>query len=553
MPTTIEPNLWLGPANPELAGLMATFRRTILENPFIPIIAPTAERDGRPSRRQTQFLAYGGREAFLGGALGGGKTDALLMGALQYAEVPGYSALIIRRTLKMLAQDGGLIPRSKEWLSGKATFHATNHRWTFPSGATLQFGFLDQEKHLRNFDGGAYQYIAADEAQQFPEQWINYLFQRLRGPKDPANPLSRVPLRMRLTGMPGGPGHEWLKQRFISPGAKKFFVPSKLADNPGLDANNYIKSLVNLDPIALRQRLDGDWDAYEGGRFKASWFRSFYAARNASGIPCYYLGDDKQEVPVHRCFTVVICDPACTEKDVDEAGDADPTAIGVFAVTPSYDVLVLHMYRDWIDIDKIPIKIEELCRQYAPSWIGIEDNGFAIGITRACQRMGLTVKSLSPEGKGKLVRATPAVIRAANGQIYLPVKGTPAWDRKTGWAPNFVSELVQFTGQEKLDAHDDQVDVLAYCVQAIQRFGLGGALVVYQMEDEAWDEPTSSYGGMVWKKSSAVTPVAVQVAPNARSHDYGGLVGWRRLTHIEPDETEEVVNEHPELGQIIPS
>ena len=49
-----------------------------------------------------------------GGAAGGGKSDALLMCALQFVEVPGYSAIIFRRTLKMLEKSGGLIPRMLE-------------------------------------------------------------------------------------------------------------------------------------------------------------------------------------------------------------------------------------------------------------------------------------------------------------------------------------------------------------------------------------------------------------------------------------------------------
>lgn len=461
--------------------LKAVFRRTILENPYIPVIAPEfvtcrkcraqlpgrgvtmcpacgKNNDGMPSRRQTRFLAYDGREAMYGGSAGGGKSAALLMAALQYVEVPGYAALILRRTRPMLVAADGMVTKSLEWArecdwKGKgAAYNQTRMEWTFPSGATLTFAYLDHDKHLDNFQGGAWAFCGFDEAAQFPEQRYRYLFSRLRKPTD-----SPVPVRMRAASNPGGPGHDWIKKRFITGDRPQFFVPAKLADNPGLAADEYIRSLVNLDPIRRAQLLAGDWDAYAGGRFKEAWFRYFFVQEDHAGVLRYWMGeDDDQGVPVEACWNAVICDPACTEKDVDEAGDADPTAIGVFAITPKHDLLVLHVTRAWLDIDDIPKRIAALSAQFSPMWVGIEDNGFAIGITRACQRLGLTVKSLSPEGKGKLVRVTPAIIRTENGQLYLPEKGTLPWTGKDKWCEEFISELVQFTGIEGMDAHDDQ-------------------------------------------------------------------------------------------------
>ena len=52
-----------------------------------------------PTDRQAVFLCDIGPEALYGGAAGGGKSVALLMAALHFADVPGYSALILRPTL----------------------------------------------------------------------------------------------------------------------------------------------------------------------------------------------------------------------------------------------------------------------------------------------------------------------------------------------------------------------------------------------------------------------------------------------------------------------
>jgi hypothetical protein len=72
---------------------------------------------GRVSAPQTGFLVLDHLEAFYGGAAGGGKSDALLAGALQYVDVPGYAALILRRTFKQLSLPGAIMARSKEWLA----------------------------------------------------------------------------------------------------------------------------------------------------------------------------------------------------------------------------------------------------------------------------------------------------------------------------------------------------------------------------------------------------------------------------------------------------
>src|SRR5437870_5506170 len=84
----------------------------------------------RPSNPQTHFLKLDCLEAFYGGAAGGGKSQALLMAALQYVHVPGYSALILRRDTRRLGLAGGLIPRSFEWLSNqKAKWDTAKNQW----------------------------------------------------------------------------------------------------------------------------------------------------------------------------------------------------------------------------------------------------------------------------------------------------------------------------------------------------------------------------------------------------------------------------------------
>jgi phage terminase large subunit-like protein len=203
------------------------------------------------------------------------------MCALQYVDVPGYAALLLRRVYPQLIRSDGLIPRSQEWLAGTdAKWNAEHKFWTFPSGARVEFGHLQHTGDIYNYQGPAYQFVGFDELTQFLELMYKYLFSRQRRPVDPSDPLSRVPLRSRSAGNPGGIGHEWVKNRFNIPDDKgvchnpgRPFIPAKLTDNPHLDHDSYIEGLKELDPITREQLLNGDWSArHLGGMFKREWF-----------------------------------------------------------------------------------------------------------------------------------------------------------------------------------------------------------------------------------------------------------------------------------------
>ena len=516
----------------------AVFVRTILQNPFIPIIKPEKNEDGsfklsakgrplmgRPSPKQIEFLAYMGLEALYGGSAGGGKTDCLLMCALQYVEIPGYSAIIFRRTLKMLEKADGLIPRSLEWgLKQKgAIYNYSNRIWTFPSGATIEFGYIDHRKDLENYQGGAWHLVCIDEAGQMEPDYIRYMFSRLRKAEG-----SRIPIRMRLASNPGGVGHEYLKRRFVVPGAPKFFVPSRVDDNPGLDVGEYVRSLQELDPILKAQLLAGDWSAYEGGRFKRAWFKEFVVRTDLNGLPRYHLqiGKDKFTqspkfdevgVLVRDCWNAITVDPACTEDDSN-----CPTAIGVYSITPNRDVIVLEVVRKFLDIDAIVPEIVRLSEGYAPIWVGIEDAGAFASISNAARRHPSipAVKSISHESKSKLVRATPAIIRTEAGQVF-----TPQADRFP-WVEDFIAECVQFTGDEEQDAYTDQVDQFGHLVRTVDRMGLGGAAVVYREWDTRELEDKERDLNFV-DMNRNLLEFDEWEASIEESQNYGGLTGWK--------------------------
>jgi predicted phage terminase large subunit-like protein len=224
----------------------------------------------RPSVPQAAFLLLPHLEALYGGAAGGGKSEALLMGALQYVDCPGYAAILFRRTFADLMLPGALIPRSHEWLSGSdAHWNGKDYRWTFPSGATLSFGYLQAEDDKYRYQGAEFQFVGFDELTHFTETQYRYLFSRLRRLKG-----ARVPIRARSSANPGGRGHDWVKARFIvSTSPDRVFVPAKLDDNPHLDKVEYEASLAQLDPITRARLREGNWDVREaGGYFRREWF-----------------------------------------------------------------------------------------------------------------------------------------------------------------------------------------------------------------------------------------------------------------------------------------
>ncbi len=243
------------------------FAKTVLANPFIPT---------KPTYKQAQFLVRTEKEGLFGGQAGGGKSQALLMAALQYIHVPKYSALILRRSYTDLSLPGAIMERALEWLhSSNAKWNDNKKTWRFPSGATLTFGYLELETDKFRYQGAEFQFIAFDELTQFTESQYSYLFSRLRRLEN-----SNIPLRIRVASNPGGVGHDWVKARFISPprtemeANNRFFIPASLDDNPFIDQVAYEESLNALDPLTRAQLKHGDWDIVPSGNmFQREWFK----------------------------------------------------------------------------------------------------------------------------------------------------------------------------------------------------------------------------------------------------------------------------------------
>jgi predicted phage terminase large subunit-like protein len=386
-----------------------------------------------PHVKQGAFLSLPHKEAMYGGAAGGGKSDALLMAALQWVEVPTYSALLLRRTFPDLNQPGGLIPLSKEWLAGTGVkWNDNEHRWTFPSGATITFGYLQHEDDKLRYQGAAYQFIGFDELTQFSETQYKYLFSRIRKLEQ-----SPVPLRMRSASNPGGPGHDWVKERFITDGvSSRVFIPARLADNPSLDQDAYLESLAELDHHTRKQLLEGDWDARPpGDLFRRGWFTKVQSAPEC--------------VSWVRYWDLAATEPSEANKDPDWTVGLrmGRTKDGVYVVE--------HIKRD----RRRPDGVKKMARQMADrdgvgTKIKLEQEPGSSGKTVVDQWQrdlpDRTVKGNRSTGK-KWDRASVVSSKAEAGQIQIV---------EADWNSKFLDELEAFTEDDQ-HAHDDQVDALS--------------------------------------------------------------------------------------------
>jgi hypothetical protein len=146
--------------------------------------------------------------------------------------------------------------------------------WNFPSGAKIEFGFLERDADVYRYQGQAYSWIGFDEITHLPTEFAwNYLASRLRTTD------SEIQTYMRCTANPGGAGATWVKKRYIDPapsyepfkgadGLTRKFIPARLQDNPYLATDGrYEMMLKALPPTQRQQLLDGNWDVAEGAAF----------------------------------------------------------------------------------------------------------------------------------------------------------------------------------------------------------------------------------------------------------------------------------------------
>ena len=225
---------------------------------------------------QTALLACPVFEVFYGGARGGGKTDGMLGDFVVHAAEWGDKAigLMVRRTRTELIET---IERSKViYTALGAVYHAQESMWRFPDGARLRFAYLERDADADAYQGHSYTRIYVEEIGNFPSPTpILKLMATLRSG-------AGVPCRFRATGNPGGPGHHWVKARYIDPAPlgwkvmqadyggvtrDRVYIPSRLKDNAYLGAEYEANLRMSGSENLVRAWLEGDWTVIAGAFF----------------------------------------------------------------------------------------------------------------------------------------------------------------------------------------------------------------------------------------------------------------------------------------------
>jgi predicted phage terminase large subunit-like protein len=499
-------------------ALLTTAARGYRSNRVLDIVTP----DGKSNKKMFWSLQYEGPDCLLGGAAGGAKSHTLLSMALQYVDVPGYAALLIREQFTDLSQPGGLMHKAITLLEGIPGVKKVDggKRWEFETHipglpAILQFGHLGHVNAEFNYKGGEYQFVGIDEATEIAEAPCLYLKSRLRRVTCPRHrglmrpdckdcqrlgPLSKVPLRFRPATNPGGKFGEWVKNRYVpkeylaaSPEVQfnrlwdveltcpdcggngripdevdksiivvcpfcmgfgktvRRFIPARLIDNPYIDRASYIQSLKGMEnPVEVARLLGGRWDVMtEGQFFKEQYFRHYSWQGE---IPRLHKGGAIIPLSPETLLWFATADTASKDKT-----QHDYTCMCVWAVsTVTWDLMLVDMFHDKILIPQIMPVIQNLIAPYPVSFVMIEDAASGIAVIQEAQTVrgqGITVMPYTPGTNDKVSRATEAMVRMANGQIWFPLSAKiPSKD--VGWMSLVREQLVGFNTLE----HDDVVD-----------------------------------------------------------------------------------------------
>jgi phage terminase large subunit-like protein len=429
-------------------------------------------------------------------------SDTLLMAALEYAHLPNYAALILRRDFPRLSLPGSIMDRAKAWLyNSDAEWNESRKMFRFPSGAIIQFGYIDNPDDRFRYASSEFQFIGWDELTEFalPSEQNGeandanvylFMFSRLRKTED--NP---IPLRVRSASNPGNAGHAFVKGRFISPEAEKdllegnpkdlyfqegrAFVPSKIKDNPAINEDEYSKNLSHLPPVTRLRLMNGDWSVSVAGLIKYEWLRYFtmkgdYIEPRDSGGNVIALIDQRD------CRRFITIDPAGTSAEKAKESKGKPhswTVAGVWDQPPSRfgrKLILRHVWRARVDFPGLLQGIRNIHKEWKPTRILIENEKYGEAAVSMLQGE-LPISTTATGGKDKVTRAAPLLNMMERGEVFLP-----KYD--AGWKQPLEAEWLSWQGLDEETC--DQVDMASYAAIEVTAGGSGTVAV-----DHAFWEP----------------------------------------------------------------
>lgn len=261
--------------------------------------------DAEILRRQRKWKPFPGPQTmayfcladilFYGGSAGGGKTDLLL----GIARNEHHRSVIFRRVFPSLR---GIIDRSRQiYLQDPETpeggYNEQLHRWKLKDGRQIEFGSLQYDKNVTDWQGQPHDLYGFDEITEFSEaqfrfvtgwnrttrpgqrcrviatgnpptdsdgEWVIRFFAPWLDENHP-NPAQPGELRWFTTvegkdvEMPNGDPVQ-IEGEWVTPKSRTF-IPARVQDNPTLMASGYIATLQALPEPLRSKMLYGDFRA----------------------------------------------------------------------------------------------------------------------------------------------------------------------------------------------------------------------------------------------------------------------------------------------------
>lgn len=243
---------------------------------------------------QTLFVTSPVHETLYEGTRGPGKTNALLMDFCQHVG-QGFGAawrgILFRQNYPALSD---VVEKANAWIPKAfpdATFTVSGpsgYTWRFASGEELLFRYIDNPRDYKNYHGHEYPWMAFDELTNWPDGKCYALMKSCCRSSTPG-----IPRKLRAATNPHGPGHHWVKARFIDVaprghvftdehGNQRVALHGHWSENQFLQQNDpeYIarlKEATEDDPDLQSAWVEGSWDVSAGAFFGASWSRRIHA------------------------------------------------------------------------------------------------------------------------------------------------------------------------------------------------------------------------------------------------------------------------------------
>jgi len=211
----------------------------------------------------------------------------------------------------------GLVAESKKWFpkffdGAKFMESAASYKWVWPTGEELLFRHVKKIGDYDGFHGHEYPFVGWNELTKYPTSELYDKFMSVNRssfeperdtPKDKngnyltpdGKPLPPIPLEVFSTTNPNGPGHNWVKRRFINKAPRGVVLKTQVeVFNPQTQENDfvvktqvtifgsyreniylrpeYIAELESITDENLRKAwLYGDWDIVTGGALDDVW------------------------------------------------------------------------------------------------------------------------------------------------------------------------------------------------------------------------------------------------------------------------------------------